>query len=113
MFVRWQRYRSQALYSWHRERNDRRGLLKAVLVESVRVNGQPRQKHVAFLASLPIKEIGSPQFWLLAPRGGAAVNRATLGDGRQTIEAITQKVRRLPTMEEVSANSRKVSASRL
>jgi hypothetical protein len=52
MFVRWQTYRSQALWPWHAESNDKRALLKAVLVESVRVNGKPRQKHIAFLGSI-------------------------------------------------------------
>jgi hypothetical protein len=42
MFVRWQTYQSQ----W---RGDR---LRAVLVESVRVHGKPRQKHIAFLGSI-------------------------------------------------------------
>jgi hypothetical protein len=52
MFVRWQTYRSQALYPWRAEQNDRRARLEAILVESVRVDGKPRQKHIAFLGSI-------------------------------------------------------------
>ena len=49
MFVRWQLYRSQALFKWHRKRNDEQARLKAVLVETARVDGEPRQKQIAFL----------------------------------------------------------------
>ncbi len=51
MYVRWQTYRSQALNNWRRARNDEHARLKAVLVESVRTDGKPRQKHIAFLGS--------------------------------------------------------------
>jgi hypothetical protein len=34
---------------WDKER----ARLKAILVESVRVEGKPRQKHIAFLGSMP------------------------------------------------------------
>jgi hypothetical protein len=47
MYVRWQTYRS---------RNDRRARLKAVLVESVRVDGKPRQRHIAFLGSFELDD---------------------------------------------------------
>jgi hypothetical protein len=48
MFIRWQEYRSVA--TWHQGEPPIKRV-KAVLVESVRVNGKPRQKHVAFIAS--------------------------------------------------------------
>ena len=57
MFVRWQQYRSQALNPHLRKHNDEHACLKAILVESVRVNGKPRQRHVAFLGSLEIDAI--------------------------------------------------------
>jgi hypothetical protein len=56
MYVRWQTYRSQALNPWLRECNDRRARLKAVLVESVRVAGEPRQRHIAFLGSIEVDD---------------------------------------------------------
>ena len=65
MYVRWQTYRSQALRPRHRAYNDERARLKAILVESVRVDGEPRQKYIAFLGSLTIDKVGDPhpRFW--------------------------------------------------
>jgi hypothetical protein len=67
MYVRWQTYRSQALNERQAARNDERARLKAVLVESVRVHGKPRQRHVAFLGSLTFEPIGfdssRSRFW--------------------------------------------------
>jgi hypothetical protein len=48
MFIRWQNYRSVARWNWRDPPIKR---CKAVLVESVRVNGKPRLKHIAFIAS--------------------------------------------------------------
>lgn len=48
MFIRWQKYRSVARWHW-RDAPIKR--CKAVLVESVRVDGKPRLKHIAFIAS--------------------------------------------------------------
>lgn len=57
MFVRWQNYRSiVATDSWKRRRGDI-VRIKAVLVESVRIDGKPRQKYVAFLASYDPKHL--------------------------------------------------------
>ena len=44
---------------------DKHARINAVLVESVRVDGKPRQKHIAFLGSLSIDRIGNPpdRFW--------------------------------------------------
>ena len=38
---------------------------QAVLVESVRVDGKPRQKHIAFLGSIASDRLGNPgpHFW--------------------------------------------------
>ena len=68
MYVRWQQYRSRARNPWQRECNDRRARLKAILVESVRVDGKPRQKHIAFLGSLEVSAVddagsGHAHFW--------------------------------------------------
>ena len=62
MYVRWQQYRSQALNPQQRERNDRRARLKATLVKNVRIDGEPRQKHVAFLGSMTIDGSDRPRF---------------------------------------------------
>jgi hypothetical protein len=55
MFVRWQNYKSVAHWNWQAPRNAWTPQpvirCKAILVESVRVNGKPRLKHIAFIAS--------------------------------------------------------------
>jgi hypothetical protein len=54
MFVRWQTYRTQA-HGWLRKNRESTGAgsrLKAILVESHRVGGKPRQKHIAFLGAI-------------------------------------------------------------
>jgi hypothetical protein len=54
MFVRWQTYQGK-----------RRCCLRAVLVESVWVDGKPRQKHIAVLGSIALDSLGAPEprFW--------------------------------------------------
>jgi hypothetical protein len=72
MFVRWQQYRSQRP-RWL-EPDKRHALLKATLVESVRVDGKPRQKHISFLGSIALEYMSrrDPQGVFLAPRDLAA-----------------------------------------
>jgi hypothetical protein len=48
VFIRWQKYKSVARWNWRDPPIKR---CKAVLVESVRVNGKPRLKHIAFIHS--------------------------------------------------------------
>ena len=60
MYVKWQRRT--------RKRGGRSPLLTAVLVESRRVDGKPRQNHVAYLASIRERSIGEREsahdrFW--------------------------------------------------
>jgi len=52
MFVRWKQDKSQARDPYHRARKDNAACLKAILVESVRIDGKPRQKHITFLGSI-------------------------------------------------------------
>ena len=54
MFVRWQTYQGK-----------RRDCLRAVLVESVYVDGKPRQNHIAVLGSIALDSLGAPEprFW--------------------------------------------------
>ena len=60
MFVRWQRYRSRAL---NREPSDERAGRSAVLIETVRIDDRPRQKHAAFLGSVSIDGSDRAEFW--------------------------------------------------
>jgi hypothetical protein len=63
MFVRWQQHRSRAQDKRRRERNDARARLKAVLVKSVYIDGEPRQKHIASLGSVSLDGSDRRRFW--------------------------------------------------
>jgi hypothetical protein len=93
MFVRWQTYQSQ----W---RDDR---LRAVLVESVRIDGKPRQKHIAFLGSIQSDDLdkAARYFWrnvtLTLKRLG---NRVSPEDYERIIASIATKVGGRPLTDE-------------
>jgi hypothetical protein len=89
MYVRWQLYRSQARNPSHRERNDKRARLKAVLVENVRINGKPVQKHIAFLGSTTIDRSGRMHFWYDVM---ATLDRLSNRISRQKRKQITQTI---------------------
>ena len=91
MFVRWQLYRSQALNSYHRKHNDARARLKAVLVESVRIEGKPRQNHIAFLGSTSINGSDRPRFWYEVMRSLDRLGNRMLPQERQRIVAAISK----------------------
>ncbi len=58
MFVRWKRRESTYAREWSRTSADERGAtLYAVLVESVRVGGKPRQKFICQLAKVREKKL--------------------------------------------------------
>lgn len=63
MFIRWQHYTSRALNPWQRNRNAEGTRLRAVLVEAVRIDGKPRQRHIAFLGSIRIDQSDRLPFW--------------------------------------------------
>jgi len=103
MFVRWQQYRSQARNPWQRECNDRRARLKAILVESVRVDGKPRQKHVAFLGSIEVSAVddagsGHAHFWRDVI---SRLNRVGPEDRKRITAVIAAKVGGPPTEAEL------------
>jgi hypothetical protein len=104
MFVRWQTYRSQALWPWHAESKDKRARLKAILVESVRVDGKPRQKHIAFLGSIASDEaidgILGKRFWRdVRSRLKRLGNRVGPEDYERIIASIAAKVGGVPPTE--------------
>ena len=94
MFIRWQKYRSVAL--WHR-RKPPITRVKAILVETVRIDGKPRQKHVAFIASyqdgrLDLIGTGST-FWRDArQRLDRISNQITPADHSKVEAALAQRV---------------------
>jgi hypothetical protein len=93
MFVRWQLYRSQARSRSHREHNDKHARLKAILVESVRVDGKPRQKHVAFLGSMSLDGGDRPRFcYDVTTKLNRLSNRISSQERERIGEAISKKV---------------------
>src|SRR5262245_49424717 len=93
MYVRWQLYRSQARNRALRKYNDKRARLKAVLVESVRIDGKPVQKHIAVLGSTSIDGSDRPRFWYEATTQlNRLSNRVSPQDRARIGEAISTKV---------------------
>jgi hypothetical protein len=108
MFVRWQLYRSQAKPPrWpFRARDDHGGRLRAVLVESVRVDGRPRQKHVAFLGSIVsdklIDDRAGKRFWRdVTAKLDRLGNRVSPEECERILAAIAAKVGGRPTEAEL------------
>jgi hypothetical protein len=113
MFIRWQTYRSVAY--WHTVpafiagRDPPIKRVRAVLVESVRVDGKPRLRHIAFIASYdpdPNPRWANSRrgrFWLTArERLDKLANRITL-EQRARIEAtLAERVPPLPPDEQAA-----------
>jgi hypothetical protein len=102
MFIRWQRYRSKALIPWRAERTR----LKAILVESVRVDGKPRQKHIAFLGSIAndkaIAGTAGMRFWSgVTAKLKRLGNRTGAEDYERIVGSIAAKVGGRPTEAEL------------
>jgi hypothetical protein len=93
MFVRWQQYRSQARDKQHRERNDARVRLKAILVESVRIAGEPRHKHIAFLGTMWVDGRDRRRFWYnVTTRLNQLSNLVSTKERKRIGAAIAEKV---------------------
>jgi hypothetical protein len=106
MFVRWQRSRSQALNFWRAESDDKRARLKAILVESVRVNGKPRQRHIAFLGSIASGDAtggaAGKRFWCdVISKLKHLDNRIGPEDYERIVASIAAKVGGRPTEAEL------------
>ena len=65
MFVRWQEYRSQAqsrrLRAFRKKHGQHR--LRAILVETVRMDSKPHQRYLAYLGSVQADRRDRPRFW--------------------------------------------------
>jgi len=97
MFVRWQLYRSRAVSRTLRKRNDARARLKAMLVESVRIEGKPRQKYIASLGSTSIDGGDRMRFWhKVTARLDQMDDRLTPQDRRQIVAAIANRLGEQP-----------------
>jgi len=108
MFVRWQKYRSVASWHWRDPPIKR---VKAVLVESVRVNGKPRLKHIAFISSYEPEGLGDRfQFWREArQRLDRLGNRITPEDRIKIEAALAERVPTTP--EEITTHDREQAES--
>ena len=94
MFIRWQKYRSVAL--WHRGKPPITRV-KAILVETVRIDGKPRQKHVAFIASYEANKLDQistrSTFWRDARQRLDQIGNQTTPADRSKVEAaLAQRV---------------------
>jgi hypothetical protein len=109
MFVRWQTYKPQDSMV-PRRRYGESPRLSAILLESVRVDGKPRHRHIAFLGSLdlfpadhhdaehnPSRAIG---FWRRVMRRLDKLhNRITSAERESIVAAIAKKIGHQPPTE--------------
>ena len=91
MYVRWQLYRSQARNPRVRKYKELDARLKAVLVESARVGGQPRQKHIKFLGSVRLDGRDRQRFWYEVTTTLNRLGNRVSPDERKKIEAAIVK----------------------
>ena len=56
MFVRWQKYKSRVSRKKHVQP-------RLLLVEAIRIDGKPRQRHLAYLGSVQADRRDLPKFW--------------------------------------------------
>jgi hypothetical protein len=115
MFVRWQTYKSVDRIDHCRERKDARSRIKAILVESVRVGGKPRQRHIAFIASYQLdppdyRDASNRNrdaliwFWLVVMgRLDKLRNRITADDRKKILADIAKKIGKPPTPAQLKA----------
>jgi hypothetical protein len=89
MFIRWQNYRSVARRHWHRAERPPVTRCTAVLVKSVRVDGEPRRKHIACIASYhpPLDVSGRMLFWRRARKRLDQIANWITAEDRVKIEA--------------------------
>ena len=100
MYVRWLTYQSK---STARRRQDKR--LTAIIVESVRVNGKPRQRHIASLASIRESQIDDDvsrrcRFWETVTVKLDGLSDKVTADDRRQIEAALAAHVPIPTRKQ-------------
>jgi hypothetical protein len=93
MFVRWQEYRSRAQSSRVRAFRKKHGphRLRAILVETVRIDGEPRQRYLAYLGSVQADRRDRPRFWYDVTRKLEQC-RLSREERKQIMSAIAKKV---------------------
>jgi hypothetical protein len=109
MYIRWQsRRRSRSQFGWSPDGDVH---WKLVLVESARIDGKPRQRHIAYLGSVTESALKLPvqvcHFWdRLDERLGQLGNQLKVSDRTRIETAISAKVPR-PTPAEYKDAARK------
>src|SRR6476469_8506204 len=93
MFIRWQKYRSVAYW----KKNTPITCIKAVLIEAVRIDGEPRQKHIALIASYQPSKLDQIStrsiFWRHARERLERIgDQITPGERRKIEAALAQRV---------------------
>jgi hypothetical protein len=102
MFIRWQRRRSSAPASWRREAVH----LSAILAQSVRVEGKPVQRHIAYLAGIgdEIEQLGDIilrcRFWEQVTRKLDGLGKRVSPEDRRRIETAIAKRVSCPTEDQ-------------
>ena len=113
MFVRWQSRKRRSSYFGFSRDSDGNPIedwnWSAVLVESHRLDGKPRQKHIAYLGSITDSGIAISHqrgdFWLhLHEKLDQLGNRITPDERVKIEKKITQKVPPLTDAEKKSSN---------
>jgi hypothetical protein len=96
MYIRWQKRTSKAKKKWLHPDAAR---WSAVVVESVRIDGKPKQKHVAYLGSFdevalePDRVCWRDQFWIKITKRLDQLGNVIPPEDRQRIEAaIAEKI---------------------
>jgi len=109
MFVRWQEYRSQAqsrlLRAFRKKHGQHR--LRAILVETVRIDGKPHQRYLAYLGSLQADRRDRPRFWYNVTRKLDQC-RLSREERKQITSAIAKKIGgKVPTKAGLKAFERR------
>jgi hypothetical protein len=109
MFVRWQEYKSKAqsrrLRAFRKKHGPHR--LRAILVETVRVDGKPHQRYLAYLGSVQAERRDRPRFWYDVTRKLAQC-RLSREERKQITSAIAKKIGgKVPTEAELKKFERR------
>jgi hypothetical protein len=119
MFIRWQSRKRNIYYSYWGRKADPYGDVhwNAVLVESLRINGKPRQKHIANLCGFTEHQIKIPAqqiyVWKRAIKALDGLGkRITLKERRQVEASLAERIGRpKPTKKEIAATHKAATAT--
>ena len=108
MFVRWQEYKSRArsrrLRAFRKKHGQR---LRAILVETVRIDGKPLQRYLAYLGSVEADRSDRPRFWHNVTRKLDQC-RLSREERKQITSAIAKKIGgKVPTKAELKKFKRR------